>query len=473
MGRRGTINRWLLAAGCLALVGCRTEVGEEESSSWFNFTSRPRGGGHGGTGSNPAHPEPGKPRPDRVSEAWNEPNDPPRDASAKPADSLPTSTQRTPGPKSDLGQTGTSLPLPTGTAPLERRESATLPLPAIQDGTSEARARRPGPTVTIPEASVTSGRAADPRRLDVDGAPRADRKPGGLELTLPEGPAKSPRDLRSLALTVPANDAVRPSRSEGLDLPDVPGPTTPRKTGSSLRLPGFDAPSAGEPRTASPLDRDLPGPPGSSRIGERLDLPALPAGATSPRTPTRLPIDWDGLATQPDGSAGQATSRPLGAVPAGAPPVNDPLPGFRPTTAEPAPRGEGGPSSPIPGLRPETSARARKTSARPGVTVARGPDAGERGATTEHRLDIAMDALDPRAAATAQPLPPVPNARPVETRIPLPFRLSEWISDEQQHRLWRQQHLERAQLEPVERQAEQDRLREALLKWLTRDPAAR
>jgi hypothetical protein len=84
-----------------------------------------------------------------------------------------------------------------------------------------------------------------------------------------------------------------------------------------------------------------------------------------------------------------------------------------------------------------------------------------------------MDALDPRAPGTPRPLPPVPNAVPPEARIPLPFRLSEWISDEQQHRLWRQQHLERARQEPVERQAEQDRLREALLHWLTRDPAAR
>ena len=472
MGRRGTINRWLLAAGCLALVGCRTEVGEEESSSWFNFTSRPRGGGHGGIGSTPTRTEPSKPRPDLVSEAWNEPAAPTKAPESKPGDSSPTSTQRPPGPKSDLGQSGTSLPLPTGTDPLARRDGATLPLPAIRDGASDVRERRPGPTVTIPDASATSGRAADPRRLDVDGAPRADRKPGGLELNLPEGPAESPRGHRSLSLTVPANDDVHPSRSDGLDLPNLPGPTTSRMTGSSLRLPGFDAPSAGEPRAASPLDRALPGPQGSSRIGERLDLPALPAGATSPRTPTRLPIDWDGLATQPDGSAGQATSRPLGAVPAGAPPVNEPFPGFRPTTSEPAPRGEGGASSPIPGLRPETSARAT-TGARPGVTVSPGPDAGERGAPTEHRLDAAGEALDPRATATVRPLPPVPNARPAETRIPLPFRLSEWISDEQQHRLWRQQHLERAQLEPVERQAEQDRLREALMKWLIRDPAAK
>jgi hypothetical protein len=37
---------WLLAAGCVALGGCRTETGEEDSSSWFNFGSR-RGGGPG------------------------------------------------------------------------------------------------------------------------------------------------------------------------------------------------------------------------------------------------------------------------------------------------------------------------------------------------------------------------------------------------------------------------------------------
>lgn len=54
--------------------------------------------------------------------------------------------------------------------------------------------------------------------------------------------------------------------------------------------------------------------------------------------------------------------------------------------------------------------------------------------------------------------------------VPLPFRLSAWVSDEETHRRWREQQFDRAGVEEKARQAEQERLRQALLRFLV--PAA-
>ena len=61
--RRGHWTLWLLAAGSLCLVGCRTPTGSEESSSWFNFSSRR--GGQGRSSGGGAQPD-GQPRPTAI-----------------------------------------------------------------------------------------------------------------------------------------------------------------------------------------------------------------------------------------------------------------------------------------------------------------------------------------------------------------------------------------------------------------------
>jgi hypothetical protein len=59
-----------------------------------------------------------------------------------------------------------------------------------------------------------------------------------------------------------------------------------------------------------------------------------------------------------------------------------------------------------------------------------------------------------------------PEAKPTVATVPLPFRLSAWVSDEETHRRWREQQLDRAGAEEKARQAEQERLRQALLRFL-------
>ena len=59
-----------------------------------------------------------------------------------------------------------------------------------------------------------------------------------------------------------------------------------------------------------------------------------------------------------------------------------------------------------------------------------------------------------------------PEAQPAAATVPLPFRLSAWVSDEETHRRWREQQLDRAGAEEKSRQAEQERLRQALLRFL-------
>jgi len=473
MGRRGTMTRWLLAAGCIALVGCRTELGEEESSSWFNFSSRRHGGGHGGADRDNTPSAPTKTPPDRVSEAWNEPATPARAAKPKPAGS-PTTPDRLDQPKVAPTGTGKPLPLPTGHDAAGAREGRTLPLPSLGEGSPPDPRRSPRLTVKLPEADGPQGHPVASPLLDLDGSGRTSTSKGRPTLNVPDAPTGATAPRQPITLPTPSAGATTRPPGDQLKLPDLAAATSLRHSAATLRLPDLTETPASRPTLPGGLGSDLPTTAaGSSLTGARPGWPDLLAGGTRPAPAGAVPIDWDGLLTELDPATGRAKALPSVEPTGGGAPGRASASGFRAMIDGADPLASAVPAATIPGLRPATSAQATSTGTSPLVDVGPGPTTDGREAAASPRLDATMTAPDARIPAVARALPPLPPARPAETRIPLPFRLSEWISDEQQHRLWRQQHLERAEQAPTERQAEQDRLREALLKWLIRDPAAR
>lgn len=466
------MNLWLLAAGCVALVGCRTEGGEEESSSWFDFSTRQRGSGQGGR-SNPcppnAKPEATKPKPDPVSAAWNEPADgtKPRAATDAP---IPTVETRD-APKAATGPTS-GLPLPTDVAPQPRAGGDSLPLPTLPDHAPTTRPSRPVPGLDLPATGALPGRAAKSIELDAAGQglkTGVGDRPG---LEVPDAPRGAERTATGLPLPAMPAEARAPAARAHLGLPELAHGDHPRQPGDPLRLPSFDDPAQEPSTVAAGSTRDLTVPNRPGRTGESLDLPELSTGRGRRGTSSGVPIDWDGLLTEPK-EAGAKTSPDMPDLTGGNRPGKEASPANRLPADAGAPLTDRGPKPAIPGLRPEATPRATTSPAGPRLKVEEGRTAAPAEAGRTPRLDPVARPVDPRSPATPRSLSPGPTARAPEPRIPLPFRLSEWISDEGQHRLWREQHLERAAQEPVERQAEQERLRGALLKWLERDPAAK
>lgn len=473
MGRCGKMSRWLLAAGCIALVGCRTELGEEESSSWFNFSSRRHGGGHGGAARDTTPPAPTKTPPDRVSEAWNEPATPASKAKAKTAVG-PTTPDRLDQPKVAPAGLVKPLPLPTGNDVAGAREGRSLPLPSLGEGAPADPRQSPRLSVKLPGADGPPGHPAGSPQLDLDGSGRISTSKGRPTLTVPDAPTEATPNRPSFALPTPTAGATTSPQGDRLKLPDLDDAASSRASVPTLRLPDLTESPATRPSLPGDLGSELPASPaGAATNGARPGWPDLLARGTRPATAGAMPIDWDGLLTELDPASGRAQALPAVEPTGGDAPGRPSAGGFRAVIDGTDPLDPAAPVATIPGLRPATSARPTTTGMSPRVGVGPGLVAEDHEPAGRPRVDATMNPLDPRTPAAARALPPLPPSRPAESRIPLPFRLSEWISDEQQHRLWRQQHLERAEQAPAERQAEQDRLREALLKWLTRDPAAR
>jgi hypothetical protein len=144
---------------------------------------------------------------------------------------------------------------------------------------------------------------------------------------------------------------------------------------------------------------------------------------------------------------------------------------------------------PVPADKDSSRARANTGSLRVGPTgeepAARAAATGLHGLTGEtaarsNQPSAAARDLPPFAPGTNAPTvagrglhAPAPEAQPTQETIPLPFRLSLWISDEETHRRWRAQQLDRAGAEEKARQAEQERLRQALLRFLLPEAPAK
>lgn len=462
---------WLLAAGCVALGGCRTETGEEDSSSWFNFGSR-RGGGPGDDAPASAKTDAAKPGTDPVSAAWNEPTAGMKPGSSTEARGAPAGETRD-KPKGAGGSTSPRPPQ-ADAVPGAGATADALPLPALPAKPPGDHPSRPGPGLDLPATDDSRGRPADRLGLDTEGRGRDARAGAHPTLGAPEPTHGRGREGNGLPLPPPPADAGRPATGTSLGLPEIADGDRPRRPVEALRLPTFDDPTKNPAPAPATGGRDLDGTNHQGRAGESLDLPGLPAGASRVGPATSVPIDWDGLLTEPK-VGGTRISPDAPDITGGARPRNGASPANRIPTDSGSPLPGRGLKPAIPGLRVETMPGATKSPAAPGLAVVDGGTDDTPGTKAPRRLDPADRITQPRPPASPRPLPPVgpESVSPPEPRIPLPFRLSEWISDEQQHRLWREQHLERAAQAPAERQTEQDRLRGALLKWLLRDPDAK
>ncbi|MFM7242215.1 MAG: hypothetical protein ACKO3A_09040 [Opitutia bacterium] len=477
--RRGQRTLWLLAAGCLALAGCRTPTGSEESSSWFNFSSRRGGQGRSSVGTDKPEKNPPTPASERTAEIPPVP----KPAPAKIAEPAPPTkpAERKPAPiaPADAAKPTAAPPAEFATGGPEARR---LPVPIDAGPTPEPRA--PASSLGLkspPEASPTL-RTNQPLELTIPGGARAAGSPA-TPLTIE--PGHGTKDLRTGTV---------------LPLPEPVATTGRRPPKTSLRLPGFDDT---EPAPPDRLRLNLPEVEGSSAHREAPGTPHLPSGEVpaareglSPRLPLASP-------DQPArGRAADAASLPglTTLAPQGVERTGRPIPGID-GLDEPTPQKSpaGGLALPAPAADPLRTSATNPRLALPTLAAAdpnRDPAA---------RLRIAIGELEPtpvtlgpgpggsagtpperadQPSPTSRALPPfdpangpttsggralraaAPEGRPAVATIPLPFRLSAWVSDEEQHRRWREQQLARASAEEKARQAEQERLRQALLRFL-------
>ncbi|MEY4086846.1 MAG: hypothetical protein RLZZ405_1034 [Verrucomicrobiota bacterium] len=454
--RRGQRTLWLLAAGCLVLVGCRTPTGSEESSSWFNFSSRRGGQGRSSAGTDKPEKKPLTTSTERTAENKTPPLAPPK--AAKPTETTPP-VAATGGPEA-------------------------RPLPVRIDAGPTPEPRAPASSLGLkspPEARPTL-RTNQPLELVV---------PGGAHAT---GSPTSP-------LTIETAPGTKTSATE-MALPlSVPDPTTGRRPPkASLRLPGFETTEPAPPDRPRLSLPEVVGSPAHRDAQVAFHLPSGEALATQGGLSPRLPLA--SLDEPTRGRTADATSLPGLAVlaPTGKERTGRPISGIgdldEPTSKKPPPSGLALPA-PEAG---QTQASATNTRlALPNVAAV------DPGRDPAERLRIAIGEVEPtpvasgpgpsgsagkpperadRPLATYPALPPfdperlstttgerairatAPEAKPTVATVPLPFRLSAWVSDEETHRRWREQQLDRAGAEERARQAEQERLRQALLRFL-------
>ncbi|MEN9814056.1 MAG: hypothetical protein RLZZ412_38, partial [Verrucomicrobiota bacterium] len=194
--RRGQWTLWLLAAGSLVLVGCRTPTGSEESSSWFNFSSRRGGQGRGSAGT--AKPE------------------------KKP---LPTTTERTaeipPSPK----------PAPTKTPepaqPTKPAENKTAPIAPPQPAK---------PTEAPTPVAATGGPETHRLPVSIDAGPIPEPRAPASSLGL-----KSPTEASPTLRTNPPLELAIPERARATGSPATPLTIEPGQGTKDLR-PGTALP---------------------------------------------------------------------------------------------------------------------------------------------------------------------------------------------------------------------------------------
>ncbi len=439
--RRGHWTLWLLAAGSLCLVGCRTPTGSEESSSWFNFSSRR--GGQGRSSGGGAQPE-RQPRPTATERTAETPPTPPPAPvkTAEPAKPTPP----TKGPPAPI--TPPNAPKPAGAPPPAAAtggpEARRLPVGIDAGATPEPRAPASSLGLPSPPAADRSPRMSPPLEIAVPETARAPGSPAtpltfepgegtkalrpGTAVPLPVPAATTGRRPPKATLRLPGLDAAEPATTEHprFNLPEIVGPSAHRESPTTLRLPAGEAPASGD---------------GLS--------PRLPLASLDEPTSTKLP-------------ASGLTLRPPEAGPARTATTNAPL--TLPTLAggdqgrEPSERlrlaiGEVEPTSAAAG--PGPSGSAGKPTERP-----------DRPLAAARTLPTFEPATDPTATGGRALRAQAPEAKPTVATVPLPFRLSAWISDEETHRRWREQQLDRAGAEERSRQAEQERLRQALLRFL-------
>jgi len=481
--RRGQWTLWLLAAGALVLVGCRTPTGSEESSSWFNFSSRRGGQGRSSAGSAKPEKKPLTTTTERIAEIppspkpaptkTTEPAKPTEPSENKPAFGTPPNTARPTEAPPPVAATGgpeaRRLPvrIDAGPTPEARAPAPSLGLKSPPEVRPTLRTTPPL-ELTTPDGTRATGSPATPLTIE-PGQGTKDLR-AGKALPLPVPIATTGRRPPKASLRLPGLDATEPATTDRprLTLPEVTGSSAQREAPTTLNLPAGDAPAAREglsPRLPlASLDEptrgraaDATSLPGLAALaplgGERTGRPISGIGGLDDPTSKKLPASGLALPSPEAGTARPVATNTRLALPTlvAADPGREPTERLRIVVGEvePTPAASGPGPSGSAGKPPERAGRPLANArALPPFEPASGP-------TTSGGQAL-------RAQS--------PEAKPMAATVPLPFRLSAWVSDEEQHRRWREQQFNRAGAEEKARQAEQERLRQALLRFLV--PAA-
>jgi len=477
--RRGQWTLWLLAAGSFVLVGCRTPTGSEESSSWFNFSSRR--GGQGRSSAATAKPEKKplatatertaevppspKPAPAKTTESAQ----PTKTAENKTAPIAPpkaaTPTATPPAVAATGGPEARRLPvrIDAGPTPEPRAPASSLGLKSPTEASPTLRTNPPL-ELAIPERARATGSPATPLTIE-PGQGTKDLRPG-TALPLPVPVATTGRRPPKTSLRLPGLDATEPATTDRprLTLPEVTGSSAQREAQPALHLPTGEAPAAreglspklplaslDEPTRGRTADAtSLPGLAALAPLGEeRTGRPISGIGGLDEPTSKKLPASGLALPSPEAGPTQASATNTRLALPtvAAADPSRDPAERLRIAIGEVAPT----PVASGPG--PDTSA-------------GKPPERADRPLAPSR----ALPPFDPASGATTSGeralRATAPEAKPTVATVPVPFRLSAWVSDEETHRRWREQQLDRAGAEEKARQAEQERLRQALLRFL-------
>ena len=477
--RRGQWTLWLLAAGALVLVGCRTPTGSEESSSWFNFSSRRGGQGRGSAGTAKPEKKPLTTTTERTAEI------PP---SPKPAPTKNTEPAKPTEPSENKPAFGTApnTAKPTETPPpvaaTEGPEARRLPVRIDAGPTPEPRAPAPSLGLKSPPEVRPTLRTTPPLEL---AAPDGTRATGSPAKPLTIEPGKGTKDLRAgtaLPLPVPvATTGRRPPKSSlrlpGLEateptttdrprltLPEVIGSSAEREAQPALHLPAGDAPTARDgvsPRLPLPS----PGEPARGRAADTTSLPGLAAVAALGVEPTGRPISGIGGLDDPTSKKLPASGLALPSPETGtARPVATNTRLELPTLVAADPGRE--PTERLRIVVGEVEPTPAASGPGPSGSAGKPPERADRPLANARALPPFEPASGPTTSGGQALRAQSPEAKPMVATVPLPFRLSAWVSDEEQHRRWREQQFDRAGAEEKARQAEQERLRQALLRFL-------
>ena len=445
MKARRSLNLLVAAAGLVFLSGCATETLTDSAFwSYLPFSSSKGGKGSGGHGAGSAPPTSHEAKPDAVSgaqpnlttpptrstdpisEGWNDPVVPKKDAGVP-----------TPPPQAKGADTGQAPPLP---AP-DPATAEPMRNPDRTPGLSGTPAPGVKASDTAPTLPALAGRTADAGRPSAPGLPSLDRNPHGAN-------AKDAAHLGDTASPSPVDGPVgtRPR------LPETPAPTGKGQR-TPLHLPelivdGSGPTTVGKPTLAElPKRAPLPTPEGSLSLPREIVGPATVANPD--RDVRRLPR--------------AITETPQRAAPAAG---SLPLPGFPAEGPKRVPA-QASSAGPVVG-QPQATATQRGG---PGIVIPGAPatPVTDGRTLTSGVAEVAGGPLAPKANGPAAPLPNVGPTSPLpSTPIPAPFRLSEWISNDAMHQAWRRQQSQRAQLEPEIRGGEQQRLRLLLDTYLLR-----
>ncbi|GBL29265.1 uncharacterized protein KIAA0754 [Opitutia bacterium] len=477
--RRGQWTLWLLAAGSFVLVGCRTPTGSEESSSWFNFSSRRGGQGRSSAGTAKPEKKPLATTTERTAEIPPSPKPapakPPEPAKpTKPAENKtapiapPDAAKPTAAPPAEVATGGPEarrlpVPIDAGPTPEPRAPASSLGLKSPPEASPTLRTNQPL-ELTIPAGVRATGSPATPLTI-APGQGTKDLRTG-TALPLPEPVATTGRRPPKSSLRLPGLDATEPATTDRprLTLPEVAGSSAQREAPTALHLPAGEAPTAREglsPRLPlASLDE-----PTRGRTAEATSLPGLAVLAPTGEERTGRPISGIGDLDEPTSKKPPPSGLALPAPEAG------------PTQASATNTRLALPNVAAvdPGRDPAERLRIAIGEVEP-TPVASGPSPSGSAGKPPERADRplapsrALPPFDPASLATTSGeralRATAPEAKPTVATVPLPFRLSAWVSDEETHRRWREQQLDRAGAEERARQAEQERLRQALLRFL-------